>query len=195
MSHKIQLQIAEESLASVNSASTLSRALYIGFIALTGYITVNLLSTNDMQILRYAPLRLPLLGVDIHLKGFYALAPWLYVVVLVNMLLAFSLLARKLHHFEALLTPLAYPDRVAFRKRLHVFSLTQVVSGKNTGLLGLMINTILWTTTSLVPVGLLLWIQLRFLPAQEQAIIWSQRGAVLVGAALTFYLCMNAAAP
>ncbi len=187
MSDKPQLQAAEQALDSVNSASALSRTLYISFIALTGYITVNLLSTDDMQILRYTPLRLPLLGVDIELKGFYALVPWLYVVVLVNMLLVFSLLARKLHHFEALLTPLSYPDRLAFRKRLHVFGLAQVVSGKNKGLLGLMLNATLWITTSLVPVALLLWIQLRFLPAQEQGVIWSQRCAVLIGAALVFY--------
>lgn len=188
MSKKEQIkQQAIDALETVNQSSSIARALYISFIGLTAYITVNLLSTNDIDLLYYTPLKLPLLGVTIDLKGFYALVPWLYLIIHINLLLVFSVLARKLHHFESRIIHLNYPERQSLRKQLHVFGLTQTISARNSGLLGWLLNFTLWITASLVPIALLMLIQIDFLPAQEQGIVWSQRVALLIDCGITFF--------
>ena len=178
---------AEKALESANSSSSIARNLFIGYVAIAGFIAVTLLSTDDIQILLYSPLKLPLLNIDIDLKGFYSLTPWIFGIVHLNLLIIFSILTHKLHHFESCIHPLSWPDRTNFRSRLHVFSLTQYVSGRQPGLLGGVIHFTTWLTVTILPIILVLWIQIDFLPAQEQNIIIWQRIIVVLECLFTFY--------
>ncbi len=100
--HVPNKQLAETTLASINAASGVGRALYTAFMALTAYIIVALGTTDDLRFFDRAPLTLPLLNVEISLTGFYRYTPWLYVIMHANLLLVFSMIAEKYRYFAEL---------------------------------------------------------------------------------------------
>ncbi len=137
---------------------------------------------TDVQLLKVSPVTLPLLNVQLPIVGFYVVVPWLLPLFYFNLLLQLTLLAQKLHRFNAVLV--AFTDDAAQeeqRVRLFPFPFSAMLIGRHVqwrmrGLLGLMV----WTTVLLVPLVLLLWAQLRFLPYHDTAITWNHRAAVLV---------------
>jgi Pentapeptide repeats (8 copies) len=114
--------------------------------------------------------------------GFYVVAPWLLLLIYFNLLLNFTFLAQRLHRFNAVLA--AFLDdivREEQRVRLFPFPFTAMLIGRPAQwrlrmLLGLMVLT----TVVLLPLILLLWAQMRFLPYHDTAITWNHRAAVLV---------------
>ena len=82
--------------ASADTAATQVGHLYVTFLLFGLYIAVAVGATTHEQLLRSAPVQLPLLNVHIPLFGFYWIAPFLFVLMHFNLLLQFHLLAQKL---------------------------------------------------------------------------------------------------
>lgn len=182
---------AEASLASLGTASGAGRALYTGFMALTGFILVSLATTDDLQLFDRAPLKLPLLNVDISLSGFYQFTPWLYVIIHANLLLVFSIIAEKHRYFASLLDDCAFADRQHLRQQLHVNAFTQFLGADHRGGLAIMLKLLIWITIGLMPPLILLSIQLDFLAAQIENVTSWQQWAVLVDCVLVAYFWNN----
>ena len=184
-------QLAENTLASINDASTAGRALYTGFMVLTAYIIVALGTTDDLQLFDRAPLTLPLLNVEISLTGFYRYAPWLYVIVHANLLLVFSMIAEKHRYFAELVDRCGWPDRVHMRQQLHVNAFTQFLGADHSGLLAVILMLMIWFTIGLLPPLLLLAIQLDFLAAQIESVTRLQQAAVFIDGFLVCFFWNN----
>src|SRR5439155_1103387 len=139
-------------------------------------------STTDVQLLKVSPVTLPLLNVQLPIVGFYVFVPWLLLLVYFNLLLHLTFLSQKLHRFNAVLASLTdEATREDQRARLFPFPFSTLLIGQQVpwrlrGLLGLMVLT----TVLLLPLVLLLWAQVRFLPYHDTAITWNHRAAVLV---------------
>jgi hypothetical protein len=96
--------------------------LYITFLLLGAYIGIIIVSTTDEQLLRISPVTLPLLNVQLPIRGFYILVPWLILLFHLDLLLQFALLGHKLNVFDEFTEDL--PDvesRMALRERLSNF--------------------------------------------------------------------------
>lgn len=184
-------QLAENTLSSINDASTAGRALYTGFMALTAYIIVALGTTDDLQLFERAALTLPLLNVEISLTGFYRYTSWLYVIVHANLLLLFSMIAEKHRYFAELVDHCAWPDRVHLRQQLHVNAFTQFLGADHSGLLAVILMLMIWFTVGLMPPLLLLAIQLDFLAAQIESVTDWQKTAVLIDGLLVCFFWNN----
>ena len=178
---------AEQALASVNAASSTARGLFTGFMLLTGYIVVILASTDDLQLFLYTPIKLPFFNIDVDIREFYKIIPWLYLIIHVNMLMIFAFLTEKINHLETQSQPLTFEQRQGLMKRQHVLIFTQYLSKQNTETLGTIIAMIVWLSVAFIPLLLLLWVQLDFLPAQEEGIIKGQRLAVAVDVYFILY--------
>jgi hypothetical protein len=177
---------AERLRGAVDDAARLAQNLYLSFLLLGTYIAVIIGSTTDGQLLKSSPVTLPLLNVQLPIVGFYVFIPWLLLLLYVNLLLHLTFLAQKLHRFNAVLAALtdavAREDQYA---RMFPFPFSALLIAppapwRLRGLLGLMVGT----TVVLLPLGLLLWAQLRFLPYHDTAITWNHRIAVLVDLAV-----------
>jgi uncharacterized protein YjbI with pentapeptide repeats len=172
---------AERLRGAADDAARLAQNLYLSFLLLGTYIAVILGSTTDVQLLKISPVVLPLLNVQLPIVGFYVFVPWLLLLLYFNLLLHLTFLAQKLHRFNAVMAVLT--DKVAREDqyaRLFPFPFSAMLIGQPAqwrlrGLLGLMVGT----TVVLLPLGLLLWAQLRFLPYHSEAITWNHRAAVL----------------
>src|SRR4051812_36793636 len=92
---------AEALLDSVNDTSKAVGSLHVGFVALYAYVAVVIWSTTHEDLVRVAPIKLPLLQTELSLTGFFQWVPWLVVLLHFNLLLQLYLLSRKLWSFRA----------------------------------------------------------------------------------------------
>jgi hypothetical protein len=179
------LERAEKALEAANTAAGMVHNLYITFLLLGTYIGIIIASTTDEQLLRVSSVTLPLLNVAMPILGFYIVIPWLFVLFHFNLLYQYALLARKLQVFDRLAIPLPEADGTTLRERLANFPLVHLLSGLSQDRFMRWISiVIVWLTLIVLPLGLLLWAQIRFLAFQDSAITWGQRGAVMLDTVL-----------
>jgi hypothetical protein len=75
-------------LATTNSASEKVAALHIVFLAVCAYVLVIVFGTTDLDLLIGKGVKLPVVDVEVPIVGFYAMAPYLLVLVHFNLLLS-----------------------------------------------------------------------------------------------------------
>ncbi len=186
MSDGNSLEKARSLRGNADSGAGHVRGLYISFLVLAVYIGVIIGSTGDEQLLRVEPVTLPILGVGLPIVAFYALVPWLFVLLHFNILLQHYLLSRKLHLFAAALAEIPEAEvREEQRAQLFSFPFSHLlVPGQEGGLMRLFYGVMVWSTLIILPLGVLLWAQVRFLPYHDVAATWSQRSALLLDVAL-----------
>ncbi|MEJ2673151.1 MAG: pentapeptide repeat-containing protein, partial [Deltaproteobacteria bacterium] len=91
---------AQALLDAANRASERVAGLHLAFMAVCAYVLAIVFSTTDLDLLLDKAVRLPVVNVDVPLVGFYAVAPFIVVLVHFNLLLQLQLLSRKLFAFE-----------------------------------------------------------------------------------------------
>jgi uncharacterized protein YjbI with pentapeptide repeats len=166
---------------AADETARLTQTFYLSFLLLGTYIAIIIGSTTDMQLLKVSPVTLPLLNVQLPIVEFYVIVPWLLLLVYFNVLLHLTFLADKLHQFTTVLTALTdAAAREEQRLRVFPFPFSALLIGRPArGSLRLLLGLMVVMTVVFLPLILLLWAQLRFLPYHGTAITWNHRAAVL----------------
>lgn len=177
-----QIKKIEALLDSVNSASQHVRNYYITFLLACFYIALIVWSTTDLMLLKNTPVTMPLLNVELPITGFYTFAPYFFLLLHFNLLLQFSLLADKTHRFDQAVIGLQDEDsRRYYYTRLFAFVLTQVLSAKHHAMqLRFLLTLMVWITVIWLPLGILIGLQVGFLPYHNEDILFWQRIAVML---------------
>jgi uncharacterized protein YjbI with pentapeptide repeats len=176
---------AEKSLDAANEAARVVRNVYITFLLLGTYIGVIIASTTDEQLLRGSTVILPLLDVKLSIKGFYAVVPWGLVFFHFNLLLQLSLLARKLHVFDNDVDYLSASQAAAFKERLFSFPFVHMLIARQHDRITRMVQAVVvWITVIVLPLWLLLWAQIAFLPYHDPEVTRWQKLAVVADAVI-----------
>ncbi|MEA3275171.1 MAG: pentapeptide repeat-containing protein [Pseudomonadota bacterium] len=175
---------AEKRLAAANEAIRSTRTFFFALLSVAAYIGVVIASTTDEQLLRISPVKLPIIGVEVPLTGFYLSVPWLFVVLHFNLLIHLGLTSRKLKGFLDDLKPLNQDLSQRLRRDVANFPLAQWMVRNHDQLLRPVLAIMAWITLVAIPPFLLLWMQLRFLAFQDETITWLQATAVGVDAIL-----------
>lgn len=177
-----QIKKIEALLDSVNSASQHVRNYYITFLLACFYIALIVWSTTDLMLLKNTPVTMPLLNVNLPITGFYTFAPYFFLLLHFNLLLQFSLLADKVHRFDQAVIEL--PDSDSHRyyyTRLFAFVFTQILSARHhSGLLRFLLTLMVWITAIWLPLGILIGLQVGFLPYHDENILFWQRSAIML---------------
>jgi hypothetical protein len=175
-----QVETIEELLEAANSSSQFARSFYVSFLLAGVYIAVVVWSTTDVMLLKETPLTLPILNTLLPVSGFYAFAPYLIILLHFNLLLQLSLLADKLHRFDQAVTGLGdAPAQRNYYSRLFPFVFSQTIAGRqHSGFFRLLLTTMVWITMIWLPLGLLLGLQIGFLPYHSEEVLFYQRLAV-----------------
>jgi len=185
---KEQLTQAEQLVDAVNHSSSLTRSLYLAFIAFTVFLFVITSTTDDVDLLLRIPVDLPLFGVAVDLEAFYRFAPWVYCLAHINMLMVLALLSKKLSVFHSKLSHQTLETRQLLRTRLHVFAPVQYLSRQHQGALKFALWSISRVILIWVPPVTILWLQIDSLAMQDESIVWFQRTALAVDAIFTYAL-------
>ncbi len=174
------------SLDAANSTSDKIAVLHVAFMAVCAYVLVTVFGTTDLDLLLGKGIKLPVVGVDVPITGFYAVAPFIVLLVHFNLLLQLQLLSRKLYVFDGLVPKGEESDKT--HGLLHSFPFSQYLVGRQgtivSGLLSLMVTT----TIIVLPLLTLFLLQTRFLAYQSAAITWSQRIAGWLDVAMILIL-------
>ncbi|MEI2780720.1 MAG: hypothetical protein V9H25_05440 [Candidatus Competibacter sp.] len=110
------------------------------------------------------------------------MAPYLVVLMHLNLLLQLQLLSRKLFAFDAA-TP-AEEGVGGLRDRLHIFPYTYYLVGRPGVVVGGLLGLVVSVTLIVLPLATLLALQLKFLAYQAEGITWAQRVAVFLDVGL-----------
>ena len=152
------------------------------------YFAILIGSTTDEQLLKESGIVLPLLSVELPIVGFYIIAPWLFWLLHLNLLLLLRLLAGKIDRL-----PMRLPE--TFRHRLHTFPFTQLRAGpRQAGAARFLLWAMAWISIVALPVIVLMWAQARFLAYHGDWITFFHQLAVLADLALLWLLWPRAAA-
>ena len=178
----------EKLLEAVNDASRNVRAAFLTFLVAGLYFAILIGSTTDEQLLKESGIVLPLLSVELPIVGFYIIAPWLFWLLHLNLLLLLRLLAGKIDRL-----PMRLPE--TFRHRLHTFPFTQLRAGpRQAGAARFLLWAMAWISIVALPVIVLMWAQARFLAYHGDWITFFHQLAVLADLALLWLLWPRAAA-
>ena len=146
-------------------------------------------ATTHEQLLREAPISLPILNVGIPLFGFYWIAPALFVLLHFNLMLQFYLLARKLRAFEQALAPLPEHVQREHLGGLDTFAFSHMLIGiQHSRLFRTLFRLVVWITVIILPVILLLGVQIRFLPYHDAATTTFHRILMLLDLLLLWFI-------
>ena len=160
-------------LDAANSASQTVAVLHVAFMAVCAYVLVIVFGTTDLDLLMGGNnVKLPVIDVAVPIVGFYAAAPYLVVLMHLNLLLQLQLLSRKLFAFDAV----APTDEEVggLRDRLHIFPYTYYLVGRPSAVVGGLLGLVVSVTLVVLPLATLLALQLKFLAYQAEGITWAQ---------------------
>ncbi len=170
---------AKALLDAANSASQNVAVLHVAFMAVCAYVLVIVFGTTDLDLLMGGNnVKLPVIDVVVPIVGFYAVAPYLVVLMHLNLLLQLQLLSRKLFAFDAV-TP-AEESVGGLRERLHIFPYTYYLVGRPGVVVGGLLGLVVSVSLIVLPLATLLALQLKFLAYQAEGITWAQRLAVFL---------------
>ena len=169
---------------AVNEAAGRSRGLWLGFIAVLAYLYVAVGTVTHRDLLLENPVRLPVLNVDLPLLGFFGVASVFCVINHFFLLLQLMGVSFRIREFNEELARswLDETERRRLRRSLDSFVIVQLLGGtreEREGVTGFFLKSIALITLVVAPVGLLLLIQLQFLPYQNEPMSWTHRAAVL----------------
>ncbi|MEC5292555.1 pentapeptide repeat-containing protein [Aurantimonas sp. C2-6-R+9] len=171
--------VAQES--AVNTAASRVRGTWVTYLVLWTYLVIAVGSITHRQLFLAEGIKLPVLDVDLPLIGFFWVAPGLFIVMHLYLLLQLRGLMERVSTYETILchATKSPAERARLRQRLDPYIVLQAVAGSEEGLhdriyVGVL-RFIVWLTVVFAPLGLLFFVQIRFLPYHDEAATWAHR--------------------
>ena len=174
-------------LDALNAASARTSTLWLMFLALMAYLLVAVAGVTHRDLLLDSGVVLPLLQARIDLARFFVLAPAGLALLHLGLLAQLVLLARKTLEFHNALRLLESTERRTHPLRLEVdsFFFVQALAGpERSRFVSGFLNAIGWTTVVVLPLLLLLYLQVAFLPVHDATITLVQQAILLVDVVL-----------
>lgn len=169
-------------LEAVNRASRSAGWAWVGFLAVASYLALVLAGITHSHLLLNADVRLPLLQLDIGLTRFFAGVAFVLLAAHVALLGQLALLARKTFEFDSAARLLEGTDQRSHPLRLELdnFFLAQVLAGpEHSRAVSAYLNSVAWLTVAILPILLLLYLQVAFLPFHDAHLTLLHRAALI----------------
>jgi uncharacterized protein YjbI with pentapeptide repeats len=169
-------------LDAVNWAAARTNRAWLLFLALMAYMALAVGSLTHRDLLLDSGIVLPLLQVRLELSRFFIIAPMAVALLHVMLVAQHAVLARKTLEFDAALRLLESTDRRSHPLRLNLDSsfFVQALAGpERSRVIAAMLNGIAWLSLLILPLLLLLYMQVAFLPFHDAAVTTVQRTVVL----------------
>ena len=178
---------------SLNDSATRVSTIWVGFLIFALYLVVSAGTVTHRQLLLEDPVKLPVLNIDLPLYGFFFLAPILFVILHVYVLLQVLLLGRTAAAYNKAVDKAVKPptQNALVRQRLANTLFAQIFAGsprERGGSLGLLLKAMAWVTLAFAPVLVLLVFQFKFLPYHSHFVTWTHRILIFMELATVFML-------
>ena len=170
-------------LEAVNASSDTVNTGWLIFLAIMAYVLIAVAGVTHKDILLETPVALPIMQVSIQLRQFFTFAPIVIVLFHLGVVAQLVLLARKTIEFDHAVRLLELSDKRThpLRLELHNFFFVQAIAGPHRSrVVSAFLHGMSWLTTVIIPVVLLLYIQVAFLPYHDVTTTWVHRIALVV---------------
>lgn len=179
----------KELLNSANAASGSARSAWLAFFGLLAYLMVTLAGVTHVDLLLNSPVRLPIVNVEIPLFSFFGVAPYLLLLVHLSLLIQHAQLAHKYQRFTEAIAVGEDGDtrNHPMRDLVSSYVFAQMLAGPRPPWpLQMLMRLMVFVTFSFLPIVVLLYFQIKFLPSHDVATIHAIRIAILLDLALLF---------
>jgi uncharacterized protein YjbI with pentapeptide repeats len=178
---------------AVNDSAGRAAILWTSFLTLGAYLLIATGSVKHRDLFLNSAIKLPVLGVELPVTGYFLVAPIVYLIFHFYLLLQLEGLGEKVRDYDQVLkATISEPfDRRMARWRLDDFPLLQFQAGvreRRNGLAGGLQMLISWITVVLFPIVVLLQMQIVFLPYHSAWITWLHRSCLIVDLGLIWLL-------
>jgi uncharacterized protein YjbI with pentapeptide repeats len=174
-------------LEAVNSSSDTAHTGWLIFLAIMAYLMIAVAGVTHKDLLLETPVSLPILQVNIQLTQFFQFAPIVLVLMHLGLVSQLTLLARETLEFDYAIRLLEATERRTHPLRLELnnFFFVQAIAGPyRSRVMSAFLHGMSWLTLVVLPVVLLIYIQVVFLPYHDVGITWTHRVALLVDIAM-----------
>lgn len=174
-------------LDAVNRSSDTAHVAWLIFLGIMTYLTIAVAGVTHTNLLLETPVSLPIFGVDIPITQFFQLAPVILVLFHLGVVSQLGLLARKTLEFDHAIRLLETSDRRThpLRLELHNFFFVQAIAGPHRStVMSVFLHGMSWLTLVILPVVLIIYVQVVFLPYHSEIITWTHRIALLADIAM-----------
>jgi uncharacterized protein YjbI with pentapeptide repeats len=180
----------EKLSGAVGAASAEARGAFFYYAGFGLYFSLTVAGTTHEQLLRGSTVTMPGLGIGLPIEGFYLFVPLLFVVFHIYALLQLLILARRIGLLkQALRSQRGSGARLDEDVLLSPFAISQRLFGEPKGLVPqTLLRVSIWLTMVLLPLGVLIATQIRFLPYHSEAVTWAHRLYILVDLVLLMLL-------
>jgi uncharacterized protein YjbI with pentapeptide repeats len=181
---------------SVNDSAARVSTIWVSFLVFGLYLVIAAGAVTHRQLMLEVPVKLPVLNIDLPLVGFSILAPVLFSIFHVYVLMLVLLLARTAVAYNEALerSIMVTSDRARIRQRLANTLFAQMFAGSpRERLLGACLWFIAWGTLAIAPVLVLLVFEVEFLPYHSSLVTWIHRIVILCDLLLLWILWPPAA--
>ncbi|MBU6379360.1 MAG: pentapeptide repeat-containing protein [Gammaproteobacteria bacterium] len=169
-------------LDAVNRASETVHTAWLIFLAVISYLLITTAGVTHKDLLLNTDIPLPVLQVRIDLGRFFFFAPIILVLFHTGVVSQMVLLARKALEFDQAIRLLETTDRRTHPLRLETdnfFFVQALVGPERARIMGSFLHGMTWLTLVVLPVLVLLYIQVVFLPFHDITITTAHRVAIV----------------
>lgn len=174
-------------LEAVNNSSDTAHTGWLIFLGILAYLMIAVAGVTHADLLMQTPVELPILQVKIQLAQFFQFAPIILVLFHLGLVSQLVLLAKETLEFDhavRLLEPTSERTH-PLRLELNNYFFVQAIAGPQRSLvMSVFLHGMSWLTLVVLPVILLLYIQVTFLPYHDVGITWTHRLALLTDIAM-----------
>jgi uncharacterized protein YjbI with pentapeptide repeats len=178
-------------LEAVNDGSDTVNTAWLIFLAVMAYLVVSVAGISHKDLLLSSDIPLPILQVKIGLTSFFLFAPILLLLFHLGVVGQLVLLARKTIEFDSALQLLEPTEKRThpLRLELHNFFFVQGIAGpERSQTMSSLLHGMSWLTVVVLPVVLLLYVQVAFLPYHDGTITSIHRLIVLADIAVLIFI-------
>ena len=174
-------------IEAVNDASGTSNTAWLIFLGVMSYLLITVAGVTHKDLFLSSDIPLPILQVKIDIARFFLFAPILLVLIHTGVVGQLVMLARKSLVLDRSIRLLEATDRRSHPLRLELdnFFFVQGIAGPDRAhILRMFLHGMSWLTLVVLPVILLLYVQVVFLPYHDAGITMAHRIALISDVAM-----------
>jgi hypothetical protein len=174
-------------LEAVNHSSDTAHTAWLIFLSIMAYLMIAVAGVTHKDLLLETPVLLPVLQVKIQLTQFFQFATVVLVLLHLGLVSQLVLLAKETLEFDNAVRLLETSGQRTHPLRLELnnFFFVQAIAGpQRSKVMSAFLHGMSWLTLVVLPVVLLLYVQVVFLPYHNIGITWTHRLALLADIAM-----------
>ena len=170
-------------LASVNDSARHFRTVYSFYLFFALFFLINVLITDQELLFREGYIQMPIVNVSVPVVRFFIVSPLVLLILHFNLLIQAQFLSKKIALYSLELARFGGSERSNREALDSLFPMPLVyliANNYKTNNMKWLLGTVVFISIAILPITILIFTQVQFLPYQNEKFTWIHRIYVLV---------------